>query len=226
MNWDAAIEAVVHELDGTEGVDYLCDARAVELQSDRVSLKRISRSPILTLTKLHGSINWLYCDNCQQLFWCRPAEASRIASLILSDRDWEILNELAEIDRDSERLQRVCPQCRGESLSTRVATFSFRKALDFPMFRKSWDAAERILAHAETWTFIGYSLPQADFEFKHLLKRVQLARRKAPLIRVVTGGSREAIKATKENYRRLFGRALGEVFEAGLQDGILSGLSR
>lgn len=214
------------ELNGAGGIDYRCGAKAVELRSGAVTLTKVVGSPVLTLMKVHGSINWLYCDNCQLLFWCRPEEASRIASLLPSDRDWEILNELAAIDKDSERVRRVCPQCRGDSLSTRVATFSFRKALDFPMFRKSWDAAEHILSQTHTWTFIGYSLPQADSEFKHLLKRIQLSRRRKPRIALVTGGGLAASKSTRENYHRLFGSALGDVFDDGLQNEMIRRLTR
>jgi hypothetical protein len=44
------------------------------------------------------------------------------------------------------------------------------------MFERSWLSAERLLRQAKKWVFIGYSLPAADYEFKHLLKRVQLSR--------------------------------------------------
>ncbi|WP_363755744.1 hypothetical protein [Sphingobium sp. LSP13-1-1.1] len=37
--------------------------------------------------------------------------------------------------------------------------------------------------------FIGYSMPAADFEFKHLLKRVQLTEGDRPDITVITGGT-------------------------------------
>ena len=54
--------------------------------------------------------------------------------------------------------------------------------------------------------FIGYSLPAADFEFKYLLKRVQLACSPPPNILVVTGGTDENAKnRALKNYRGLFG---------------------
>lgn len=226
MNWDTVIEATAYELKTICGVDYRCDARQIEVRSDGVTLAKTVRSPALTITKLHGSINWLYCDNCQVLFWCRPEEVARTASLLVSERDWEVLKDLADTEREFAQIPRICAQCGGDSLSTRVATFSFRKALDFPMFRKSWDAAERILSQADTWTFIGYSLPHADFEFKHLLKRIQLARPKRPRIGLVTGGGRAASKATEENYGRLFGTALGDVFDDGLEEEAMNHLAK
>jgi hypothetical protein len=59
---------------------------------------------------------------------------------------------------------------------------------------------------SEKWVFIGYSLPAADYEFKHLLKRVQLARAIAPKFIVITGGRHT--EETYTNYERFFGRAI------------------
>ena len=91
-------------------------------------------------------------------------------------------------------------------LTTRIATFSFLKALDFPMFERSWVSAERLLRGAEKWIFIGYSLPGADYEFKHLSKRVQLSRKVPPEFVVITGGSDADSEYTYLNYQRFFGR--------------------
>jgi hypothetical protein len=90
-------------------------------------------------------------------------------------------------------------------LTTRIATFSFLKALDFPMFERSWLSAERLLRSAEKWVFIGYSLPGADYEFKHLLKGVQLSRRQPPEFVVITGESETDSEYTYLNYQRFFG---------------------
>jgi hypothetical protein len=102
-------------------------------------------------------------------------------------------------------------------LSTRIATFSYRKALNFPMFHQSWNNAEQILTTAKRWVFIGYSLPAADYEFKYLLKRIELARPKPPDVIVVTGG--DGASTTRMNYRHFFGTRLNKhLFNDGLTD--------
>jgi hypothetical protein len=103
-------------------------------------------------------------------------------------------------------------------LGIRVATFSYRKALDFPMFQKSWFAAEQLLRSAKRWAFIGYSLPAADYEFKYLLKRTQLCRPKEPEFIVVSGGNNHDARRTYDNYHKFFGRSIKKVafFSAGL----------
>jgi len=71
------------------------------------------------------------------------------------------------------------------------------------MFQKSWFSADRLLRSAKRWIFIGYSLPGADYEFKYLLKRVQLSRKVPPEIIIITKGRRSAL--TYSNYQRFFG---------------------
>jgi hypothetical protein len=55
------------------------------------------------------------------------------------------------------------------------------------MHAASWRTAEKFLKSASDWIFVGYSMPAADFEFKYLLKRVQLGQLARPRITVISG---------------------------------------
>jgi hypothetical protein len=69
------------------------------------------------------------------------------------------------------------------------------------------------------------SLPAADYEFKYLLKRIELARPKPPDIIVVTG--RDGATITRKNYRRFFGNRLNKcVFNDGLTDDAIDHITR
>jgi hypothetical protein len=106
----------------------------------------------------------------------------------LGAKDWEHIRTVLEEDCKDEGGHGAplhCSACHGIELSTRLATFNYRKALDFPMFQTSWRDAEDLLRNADEWCFIGYSLPAADFEFKYLLKRTQLSRRRTSGPRVI-----------------------------------------
>jgi len=74
---------------------------------------------------------------------------------------------------------RTCIGCPGR-IAARVATFSYRKRLRVPFFESIWDEAHNDLRLADRWLFVGYSLPEADIEIRHLLKTAQLARRSPP----------------------------------------------
>ena len=111
----------------------------------------------------------------------------------------------------------TCPIC-GVDLGVRLATFSYQKALRAPMFESSWLQAEKALRRAHKWVFIGYSLPAADFEFKYLLKRVELARKTAPEILVVTKTNRNDPDDSPavRSYKRFFGEDRSTIFYKGL----------
>jgi len=223
MNWDTVVEQKLQRMQSNLMLDYCCDALAAEFPEDGTTirlaalpLKRSIVDNAVPIIKIHGSINWLYCDNCRELFWFHPEDAWRIADQLVGKDDLERITRFLNRKR-SARLQRVPTDetvfvnCRCSArvrLGTRIATFSYRKALDFPMFQKSWLSAERLLQHAQKWIFVGYSLPAADYEFKHLLKRIQLSRPIPPQFAVITGGSEDDIASTYTNYQRFFGTTI------------------
>lgn len=252
MNWDTVIES---KLDATQAgiflTDYCCDAVPARIadspnpedyRSRREFLKALAKDSVISLVeptvernkidrvvpivKIHGSSNWLYCDNCRQLFYFAPDKWMRIANQLISKDDLARITSFLRRGKDARDaiaehqskppLNCVCSN--DVPLATRIATFSYRKALDFPMFQKSWFAAEDLLRSARTWVFVGYSLPPADFEFKYLLKRVQLSRLEKPRFIVVTGGGKADVARTRDNYQKFFGRSIKEsdIFSKGL----------
>jgi hypothetical protein len=216
LNWDTVAEERMIEVHPELTVSYGQGFSAAGFPTDGARITRIGHGSGVTLetAKIHGSINWLYCDNCRQVFWFSPQESPRIAGQLLGPIEWGIIAPGSKVVR---RRQWECDRCAGVKLSTRIATFSYRKALDFPMFQQSWDAAERHLANSRRWVFIGYSLPAADFEFKYLLKRIELSREIPPEVILVTGGDGAA--TTQANYRRFFGTRLSkQEFQNGLDD--------
>jgi hypothetical protein len=223
MNWDTVLEETFTsnypDLDLFYGVG-IQSAKLPE-SGDTVTRASAHGNTRLKIVKMHGSVNWMYCDNCRRTFSFPPRQSRRISDRLLSARDLEdIRNVLSQMGRseNSFRLPEPgawhCYECQGVALGTRLATFSYRKALDFPMFQTSWRLAEQYLREASRWVFFGYSLPGADFEFKHLLKRIELSRNNPPEVVLITGG--DAAKKTEENYRRLFGNALKQAFTQGL----------
>ena len=225
LNWDTVIEhglAVAHDISSYE---YGCGAQAARFETGELLLGD-PNGPSATILKPHGSINWLYCDACRHLFWVPPGQTMRVANQLFRPRDWQIVEKVT--GHSSTAAHSVdCPSCRADALGTRFATFSYRKALDFPMYSRTWQRAEELLYRAENWIFIGYSLPPADYEFKHLLKRVELSRPAPPKIVLVTGGN--AAEATRENYQRFFGpdlkRRSVRAFLDGLDRAALDGLA-
>lgn len=201
LNWDCVVERGLKRAKVTDNFDYGCGARAAEFRSGKLIVRRKTNSDPFTILKPHGSINWLYCDACRELFWIRPDRTDPVAQTLFRSRDWLAVG--VQQGQQPRTLDPHCPECRSTALGTRLATFSYRKALDFPMHEATWRRAEELLREAATWIFFGYSMPGADFEFKHLLKRVELSRRVRPNIVVVTGGDAKGV--TLKAYRDFFG---------------------
>jgi hypothetical protein len=207
INWDTVIERKLAELRGVTAVDYGCEAIAASFpkRGNVIEKRELPAQETVThVVKIHGSVNWLYCDNCRDLYWLPMKDEFKVAAQLVGHEEGKHLG-LANLENCAKWR---CSDCSEVPLTTRIATFSYLKALDFPMFEKSWLVAERLLRTAKKWIFIGYSLPAADYEFKHLLKRVQLSRAKPPEFLVITGGPRDATEATYHNYQHFFGRGI------------------
>jgi hypothetical protein len=224
MNWDTVFEQGIERTQKIHNFEYGCRAQAVEFLKSGEVIPRSMSSEALTVIKPHGSINWLYCDACRDTFWSPPEQAEYVAQTLFQRKDWEAIG--ASGSRAPRALAPNCPRCAAKSLGTRFATFSYRKALDFPMHAASWQAAEELLRNTSQWIFVGYSMPAADFEFKHLLKRVQLSKQKRPKITVITGG--EGATETVDRFKKFFGDVAGErtFLEEGLDVEAIKHLTR
>jgi NAD-dependent SIR2 family protein deacetylase len=173
----------------------------------------------LEVLKLHGSANWCYCDDCRRVL-AGSADEGKAAykrRLFLERRDFRALgvhgwNKL--IDWKAYPQAPECPHC-GVRLSARVATFSFQKALGFYQFQGVWEQALQHLRTAAEWVFIGYSLPEADFELRQLLKTAQLAgpRRRNLRIHVVV----ERSPVAERRFKQFFGSAMSSFHDAGFE---------
>ena len=225
MNWDTVIERGLERTQKLTRFDYGCEARPAQFDGDKLKRRTLRSAKELRLIKPHGSINWLYCDACRETFWVPPDEAEDVARTLFGTRDWELLREAELISKIPKTRDPACLHCASRAIGTRFATFSYRKALDFPMHTASWRSAEGDLKQALHWVFIGYSMPGADYEFKQLLKRVQLGEPIRPTITLITAGS--GARETVQRFEKFFGKVDKErfYFEHGLDGPALAHLT-
>jgi NAD-dependent SIR2 family protein deacetylase len=210
LNWDVVLEGCLDEVGARFAPFYSPEIRRGIIKDENLSLpKRPARADQMLVAKMHGSINWLYCDCCRRTYSVPVDQVARLGTQVLKSEEAEELYPKKAPTRLS------CPFCTVD-LGVRLATFSFQKALRAPMFESSWLEAEKALRRAQRWVFIGYSLPAADYEFKYLLKRVQLARETLPEIVVVTKTDSIKKSVAIQSYRRFFGQGSFTVFTEGL----------
>jgi NAD-dependent SIR2 family protein deacetylase len=137
------------------GCNYKIDAVDFE-SSNEVTYSTESR-PLL---KIHGSLNWLYCQTCKQV-QITPREKGAMRLL--------------------ERFTGCqCRACESVPIPL-VVPPSFFKNMSRETLERIWCTAERELLEADTVVFSGYSFPDADLHIKYLLKRAQSRRQKSSL---------------------------------------------
>lgn len=214
LNWDIVLEHRLVRLFDQVGIDYGIEASPWESRSSEIAEK-------VKISKIHGSSNWVYCKNCHSMWYKLSEKLSLTLQAGLIKADIRLFDEGftdsvfdAEINLPSE--ERSCKNCYMK-LSPHIATFSFQKSLNTHAFQSSWLNAEKSLSKANKWVFVGYSLPSADYEFKHLLKVCQekysSGSTSSKNIEVVIKDAPEAAN----RYKRFFGRDQVKIFQSGLE---------
>jgi alkanesulfonate monooxygenase SsuD/methylene tetrahydromethanopterin reductase-like flavin-dependent oxidoreductase (luciferase family) len=101
-------------------------------------------------------------------------------------------------------------------MSARVGTFSYRKDFAIQQFQTIWHDAFDALRQSDGWLFIGYSMPEADFEFRQTLKSAELANRggRRRSIHVVLKDDQDAAK----RYTRYFALSHNQIHQQGLSE--------
>lgn len=200
LNWDILLDNALHnallednpargDYDPFGVVDYCCYISSLNPADTRVRAGLWSlgcKGFNVKLLKLHGSMNWLQCPNCQRLFVGFGPK----------------LRFLDRIGREN------CRHCQRNgtpnTLRGSLVMPTFLKDLSNFQIKLVWQNAGVELREARRIVFIGYSLPYADFEFRQLLSRTI---HPETAIEVVlyegdTEQSRHAYAAEEERYRK------------------------
>ena len=167
LNWDIlldnALDRALEKADAEVGfndydpfgvVDYCCYVSSLDKWDRRIRTGLWSlgaKGYNVKLLKIHGSMNWLQCTNCQQLF-------TKFGEKLITGRI------------------RKCRHCAEHDIDAPL-----RSSLIIPTFLNNfsnfqlklvWQNAAVELMEATRLVFIGYSLPESDFEFRQLLSRM------------------------------------------------------
>lgn len=216
LNWDILLDNALHsalqqqcplqgDYDPFGVVDYCCYISSLDAGDPRVRSGLWSlgcRGYNVKLLKLHGSMNWLQCPNCQRLF-------------VDFGLKQDILARLG---------QENCRHCRKVGYANLLAGSlimpTFLKDLSNFQIKLIWQNAGVELMEAKRLVFIGYSLPNADFEFRQLLSR--MVHRDAQVDVVLYEGpsddDKRRFKAEQDRYRQLFGKRPLQFHSKGVVD--------
>ena len=210
LNWDILLDnsldsaLMMHDVNSDIGeftdyapfgvVDYCCYVSSLNRGDRRIRSGLWSlgaKGYNVKLLKIHGSLNWLQCTNCQRLFTSFGSK---------------LLNEIGQ----------SCRHCSahemGGFLKATLVMPTFLKDFSNFQLKLVWQNTAVELMEASKLVFIGYSLPESDFEFRQLLSR--MIHRSAEIDVVLWGGA-EAYQQEKERYDQFFAGHPIEHFSEG-----------
>ncbi len=215
LNWDIVLEKHLLEINPDARVNYVAPA-------ENRNNEEYSNPPDgIKICKMHGSSNWVYCENCKALYYQVDEKLSLHRKVGLSARDFKLFDHIISVPAETRLTNPqkpedgCCKRCHNV-LSSHIATFSYRKSFRTAAYSAIWYEAENLLANADHWVFIGYSLPEADFEFKHLIKSAELRTSRSIPLRIDSVLYRD--EHAKQKFERFFGNENVTVYENGLKE--------
>lgn len=171
-NWDILLDNALQTLidkepkpkdvDFSGVVDYCCHISSLDEDEKKIKpgLYALGKGRYnVKLLKLHGSMNWLQCPKCQRLFVKFYRRLT--GGYVFHNQHCRhcLKNFKAEETLDAK-------------LRTNLIMPTFLKDLNNFQIKLIWQNAGVELSEADKVVFLGYSLPQADFELRQLLSRM------------------------------------------------------
>lgn len=209
-NWDILLDnsiknVIERKYNGQAVVDYCSQISSYDQDDNSVKpgLEMLGLGGFnIKLLKLHGSLNWLQCPRCLRVYV-------------------DFYNKIALNHYFEPKKCRHCNNHFGEHNSHKLVSNlimpTFLKNFSNPQYKVIWQNAGIELSEATKVVFIGYSLPQADFEMRQLLSRMIRGNAK---IEVVDCGNKldQKIIDLKKRYDIFFGNRKPEYFLKGTRD--------
>jgi len=215
-NWDIVLERILIDQGINNKINYGFDCHDWNSPTSRER-----GTDDIIISKLHGSSNWIYCESCTKIYYDLYRKIALYEMVSISPSDFNLFKSSLNVNKinknDFNKHTKKCPNCNNNfSLATHITTFSYKKSYRTFAYPAIWHTAQVNLSESDEWIFIGYSLPEADYEFKHMLKTAELSYTVRPKIKVILKNDVDAV----ERYSRFFGNRLSSnnIFQKGLED--------
>jgi len=119
----------------------------------------------IKLIKMHGSLNWKYCNCCNQVLLTAWDTDIDLSSMTFRGRTYANC-----IPYEKEEFELTCPLDKNR-FDTFIVPPSHIKDLSHPAINKLLDEAAIEIRKAKKIVFIGYSFPEADVHIKALFRK-------------------------------------------------------
>jgi hypothetical protein len=200
-NYDIEIEQKLYSRLGYHDVFDRVDFGTSMRNPDRGTVCRRPENAHFGVYKLHGSLNWLRCDLCDNVY-VNPVGAIAYLSFLLGDDAERHKREEPWLEHLETKGANTC-HCGYRPLRHMIVAPSFVRAVRDPILLEVWRSALEALRQADEWIIVGYSLPPEDVAIRSMLLRAYQGRdtKERPRIVVVQKAETEP-ELTR--YRLLF----------------------
>ena len=187
LNYDTLLDHALLKVHGS--INYGVRFSEVHGETPQTRIGELKNKTPLYI-KLHGSINWLQCPNCQSFYCYQGAKELR-----------KIFDSKAEL----------CPYDNGY-LRGIIVSPTWNKRYTSAPLSLLWIKASKYLRSIKRLTFVGYSLSDVDMRVIYLIKRSLFNNPQNVEIRVIDP---EPTGKIFKRYERLFGpiEAISSSFE-------------
>ena len=121
--------------------------------------------------KLHGSLNWLRCSLCDNIY-VNPLGAIAYLSFLLGDYGGQHGHTDAWLQQLEAAGANQC-HCGHRPLQHVIVAPSLVRDIRDPILLEIWRNALEELRQADTWIIVGYSLPPEDLAIRSMLLRAR-----------------------------------------------------
>lgn len=173
LNYDILIDNALVDLYEKYHVDYSIEFANYERKND---FRPPDPKRAVTLLKLHGSLNWLYCPTCTQIER-KPKKAT-----------------------GAFYRPELCLKC-STPMEPIVVPPSFFKEMSNPFIQQILMKADQVLREARRIFICGYSFPDADLHVKYLLKRSEQFNGATPELLIIDPNTSDEFR---DRFRRFF----------------------
>jgi NAD-dependent SIR2 family protein deacetylase len=119
----------------------------------------------IKLIKVHGSLNWKYCNCCNQVLLTAWDTNIDLSSMAFKGLTYASCGNL-----ETQEFELVCP-LDGNRFDTFIVPPSHIKDLSHPAINKLLDETAIEIRKARKIVFVGYSFPEADVHIKALFRK-------------------------------------------------------
>jgi len=217
-NWDILLDnSIYNNIKQSRDlgvVDYCCYVSSYDKTDESVKpgLEILGQGGFnVKLLKLHGSLNWLQCPKCHRIY--------------VKFNEKIAMNPYGNIEKPS------CRHCdknfghfNAHHLNANLIMPTFLKDLSNPQYKIIWQNAGIELSEAKKIVFVGYSLPQADFEMRQLLSRMVDKKTEIEVVDFENPDYPENYQNLIKNFKQFFGREI-KGYKMGTKDFVFNEIS-